>query len=154
MHHAIQRQLDVIPVAEDLVVVPVLELDHLFGLALPAIHQRAAAFFLVDIAPVIVLGGIGLVSAHHPVGERLAAKLDAAVVIAQLHFRAQDEVAVRLLANEERIVGHGDAFGMAHDHAVAHAPHARIAVPSVQVLAVKQRLKTILREGGGREGEQ
>ncbi len=70
-------------------------------------------------------------------------------MIAQLHFRPQNEIAVRLLADEERIVGHGDAFGMAHDHAVAHAPHARIAVPAVQVLTVEQRLEAILREGRG-----
>src|ERR1017187_782899 len=59
--HAVQRELDVIAVAEDLVVVPVLELDYFLRLALPDIHQRAAALFLIDVAPVIVLGGIGLV---------------------------------------------------------------------------------------------
>jgi hypothetical protein len=44
-------------------------------------------------------------------------------------------------------------FGVAHDHAVAHAPHARIAVPTVQVLAVEQRLESILRKSGGGEGQ-
>ena len=62
-HQAVQCQLEVIPVAEDLIVVPVLELDYLLGLSLPAVRQRTSAFLLIDVAPVIVLGGIRLVSA-------------------------------------------------------------------------------------------
>src|SRR5664279_5473906 len=43
---------------------------------------------------------------------------------------------------------------MAHNHAVPHAPHARVAVPPVQILAVEQRLESVLRKPGGAKYQQ
>ena len=140
---------DVIALGPDFVGVPVLQLHDGLGF-FPAVHQQAAlAALLVNAAPVVVLRHIGLVAGHNPLRARDAAKLNAAVVIAQLGIRPQNEIPERLLADQEFIVLERIALRRSHNHAIAHRPQLRIAVPAGQVFAIEKGLKPVFGEQHG-----
>src|SRR5580700_3069070 len=111
-----------VAVTGDLVLIPVLEMHHRSG-CLPAVyHGFAGALLFVDIAPVIILAHVGLIAAAHPFGQRLAPKLNAAIVIAQLALGPENKVTERLFGNQEFVVRKPGFLGRAHDDSVANGP--------------------------------
>src|SRR5262245_39823754 len=121
-----------IPVAEDLVVIPIFELDDFLRLILPSVDQNSAlAFLVVKASPIVVFCRISLIAAHYPVRQGFATELNSAVVIAQLHLDAQNEVLELLFGDQKGVAVQSDAFGGADDHAVVHFPQPGIAVPTI-----------------------
>src|SRR5580704_14452311 len=109
-----------------------------------------AEALLIKISPgrfrVVDLGGVSLVAPHHPsfAGKLLAAKLNSAVVVAKFDIRLQDEVLIGSLADQEGIHFEGMAVAQADDDPVLDGPADGIAVPSVEVLAVEKKGKSVL----------
>ena len=146
-----------ITLAVDLEIVPVIGFDNSLRFVLPAIDDDAASSLLVvDRAPPVALGHIRLQSVDDPVRKRLASKLNPTIVIAELDLELQVEVAKLVFVNQERVRLESNALSGAHQFSVLDSPKARIAVPPVQSLAIKQWTKSVvLREpDGGQQYEK
>src|SRR5262249_55174136 len=66
---AVQFEINMIALAAQLEIVPVLQFDDFLGFALPAVDQDAAlleASFFVDTAPITVLRHVGLIAPDRP----------------------------------------------------------------------------------------
>jgi hypothetical protein len=80
----------------------------------------------------------------NPVRKRLASKLNPAIVIPELDLELQVEVTKLVFVNQERVRLESNALGGAHQFTALDSPNARIAVPPVQSLAIKQWTESVV----------
>ncbi len=67
-------------------------------------------------------------------------------MIPQLGLRLQNEIGVGFLCHQEAVVLERSSFRRADNHAVLRFPQPRIAIPSIEILSIEQRLEAVLGE--------